>query len=261
MPSDARFDPRDHARRLENGADYLDVKWRIAWLRAEHPDALIETELLAVDEERALCKAIVRLPTGGSASAHASATRGGGSAVEQAESRAIGRALAALGYGAEYSDDDIVPGRTVERPMSLVPSSPVRQLREPEPEEQWATPEPAPLAGVEPVERSARPERVAPIERADEPEPVPIESGTAQPESSEQSDRVAAPIVAEAGEATSAADISWTRFWEWAKDRGYRDRNHLKDLLGVDVMSMSPRDVRKLIIRYEVEHPPPGREE
>ena len=28
-----------------DGKDYLEVKWRVLWLRTEHPDAIIATEL------------------------------------------------------------------------------------------------------------------------------------------------------------------------------------------------------------------------
>lgn len=248
MPAGSRFDPAAHARRLDNGAEYLDVKWRIVWLRSEHPDAVIETELLAVDEERALCKASVRLPTGGIATAHAGATRSAGSGqVEAAETRAIGRALAALGYGAAYTEEDIVSARAPERPVSLVPApTPVRQLREPEPE-------PAPEA--------------LPIPRAERPEPEPPEPTTEPPRPITRAERplrerppeFTAPAEAEADPA--GVDVSWTKFWEWAKDRGYRDRNHLMELLGVDVLSMSPRDVRRLIKKYEMDNPPAGREE
>ena len=30
-----------------NGADYLEVKWRLLWLRTNHPDAVIETEMMS----------------------------------------------------------------------------------------------------------------------------------------------------------------------------------------------------------------------
>ncbi|RIK34875.1 MAG: hypothetical protein DCC58_21100, partial [Chloroflexi bacterium] len=246
-------------------------KWRIAWLRSEHPDAQIETELLAVDEERALCKASVRLPTGGSATAHASAGRSSaGSAVEVAEMRALGRALAALGYGTEYAEEDSVAARPLERPVSLVPApapTPVRPLREPEPREVEAS---EPLQPLPRPERAAHTEASHVAEPAEPAPPRPLQRTVAEqrmpepPARGERPERPARDNVASEESKPDAApgvDVSWTRFWEWAKERGYRDRNHLMELLGVDVLSMSPREVRNLIRKYEVAHPPPGRSE
>src|SRR5688572_9022580 len=47
----AGFDPTPYLRQLHvpgrgGGADYFDVKWRLLWLRKEHPDAEIVTELV-----------------------------------------------------------------------------------------------------------------------------------------------------------------------------------------------------------------------
>lgn len=261
MPSGPRFDPRAHVRRLDSGADYLDVKWRIAWLRSEHPDAQIETELLAVDEERALCKATVRLPSGGAATAHATASRvGGAGQVELAETRALGRALAALGFGAEYAEEDIVPARPAERPVSLVPPTPVRPLRDVEPPPE---PEPEPSPRTERPERAERRAPERPAEPREEPRPLP-RADTAHPRAEQPArrDREEDASIAEApAQPGAGVDVSWTKFWEWAKERGYRDRAHLKELLGVDVMSMSPREVRRLIVKYEMDNPPSGREE
>src|SRR5690606_40831912 len=46
-PPSRSFAPRPHLRRIRvrgQEAEYLDVKWRLAWLRTEHPDARITTE-------------------------------------------------------------------------------------------------------------------------------------------------------------------------------------------------------------------------
>jgi hypothetical protein len=57
-------------------------------------------------------------------------------------------------------------------------------------------------------------------------------------------------------DAPAREDISWTRFWEWAKRHGYRDAAHLKELLGIDVNALTPGEVRAHIKRYELDHPP-----
>lgn len=60
-----RFDPRQHLRELNDGTPYLDVKWRLHWLRSEHPEAVIETQLVSLDGDTAVCKATVRIPDAG----------------------------------------------------------------------------------------------------------------------------------------------------------------------------------------------------
>ena len=48
-------------------ADYLEVKWRLVWLREVHPDAVIETELVSHVGQDAIFRARVTVPGGGSA--------------------------------------------------------------------------------------------------------------------------------------------------------------------------------------------------
>src|SRR5688500_17865656 len=47
------FDPSPYMRQLRGrggqGQEYLDVKWRLVWLRREHPDAEIVTEHVRID--------------------------------------------------------------------------------------------------------------------------------------------------------------------------------------------------------------------
>lgn len=97
--------------------DYMPVNHRIAWLRADHPDAAIETELIQFDPEfpcvdaqgqikgrgRAVFRASVSIPGRGSATGYGSETAAGfKDYIEKAETVALGRALRALGYSAEF---------------------------------------------------------------------------------------------------------------------------------------------------------------
>lgn len=89
-----------------NGRDYLEVKWRLLWLRTEHPDAIIETELVKQGAEMALFRARVAIPEAGSATGWGSETAEDfGDYIEKAETKALGRALAALGYGTQFCED------------------------------------------------------------------------------------------------------------------------------------------------------------
>lgn len=100
-----RFDPSRHLTKI-SGSDYLAVKWRLLWLRQEHPDAVIDTELMAHADQMAIFRARVTLPGGGSATGWGSETYGDfRDYLEKAESKALGRALAALGYGTQFAGD------------------------------------------------------------------------------------------------------------------------------------------------------------
>lgn len=101
------FDSSRYLIKLK-GKDYLEVKWRLYWLRTEHPDASIVTSVLEHDRKDgyALIQAAVAIPGGGSATGLGSETKGDfGDYLEKAETKAIGRALAALGYGTQFCDD------------------------------------------------------------------------------------------------------------------------------------------------------------
>ena len=125
MESTNTFDPRRFVTRV-GGADYLEVKWRVYWLRTQHPDAVIETELVSHESNVAVFKAYVSIPGGGSST-------GWGSEgyddfrdyLEKAETKALGRALAALGFGTQFTPDfDFAEGQ------EKVADSPVRLARQ-----------------------------------------------------------------------------------------------------------------------------------
>jgi uncharacterized protein YbdZ (MbtH family) len=99
------FEASKYLSRLQ-GKDYLEVKWRLLWLRTEHPEAHIETELVKHEDGFALFRAMVEIPEGGSATGWGSETSGDfRDFIEKAETKALGRALAALGYGTQFCED------------------------------------------------------------------------------------------------------------------------------------------------------------
>ena len=100
-----------------NGKDYLEVKWRLLWLRTEHPDAVIETELMKHDAGLALFRARVAIPGAGQATGWGSETADDfEDFIEKAETKALGRALAALGYGTQFCEDFDFSAERQERP-------------------------------------------------------------------------------------------------------------------------------------------------
>src|SRR5438132_549978 len=121
--SEKTFDPTRYLRRLGKG-DYLEVKWRLVWLRTEHPDATIETELMRLEANppMAIFRARVSIPGGGSTSGWGQEEpKDFGDYLEKAETKALGRALAALGYGTQFTEDfDFAegdPNRVVDSPV------------------------------------------------------------------------------------------------------------------------------------------------
>lgn len=113
------FDPGKHLIRV-SGRDYLEVKWRLVWMRADHPDAAVSTELVEHREGRAVFRARASLPGGGEATGWGSKTADDcEDYLEAAETKALGRALAALGYGTQFCED--FTQRSEEAGLAIVP--------------------------------------------------------------------------------------------------------------------------------------------
>jgi hypothetical protein len=214
----AGFDPTPYLRQLHvpdrgGGADYLDVKWRLLWLRKEHPDAEILTELVQHDPQMAIFKATVTVPSGGKATGYGSETASDfPDFIEQAETKAIGRALNALGYGAQFGEsqrpEDPVPDRAPAQPRQQV----ARNAR--------------------PVALPRRDERSANLSQTkNEP---PAESPAVAP----------SPAVAD----QELIDYSWSAFWPWARERGLNGPREIENLIGQQVAGLSPADLRDFIL-------------
>lgn len=117
------FDPNAHLRKIrtrQGMQDYLDVKWRIAWLRAEHPTAQVVTEQIEGDAQHARFRCTITLPNGATSSGHGSETQEDfPDFYEKAETKAIGRACAVLGYGtdsaADFDDGEPLDGRAAAK--------------------------------------------------------------------------------------------------------------------------------------------------
>lgn len=128
------FNPTDHLTNLGSESSprmYLEVKWRLVWLRTEHPNATIYTKCEARTDSSALFSAVATLPdSGGSATGWGSETQDDfGDFIEKAETKAIGRALAALGYGTQFCDDFDEGGAVTDAPVQRKPTAPRRAAR------------------------------------------------------------------------------------------------------------------------------------
>jgi len=102
------------------GKDYLEVKWRIVWMRNEHADWGIETEIVNSVPGAAQVKATIKNEKGLiMAQAHKMETKAGFSDyLEKAETGAVGRALAMCGYGTQFTGDELDEGsRLADAPV------------------------------------------------------------------------------------------------------------------------------------------------
>jgi hypothetical protein len=113
MNFEQRFKPEEHFLLLK-GKQYLPTAWRLVWFRQDHPGGHIVTELLEHDAAAGLAvfKATVSyMDAAGdgpmaSGTGHGSETRKDfGDYLEKAETKAIGRALAVLGYGTQFAQE------------------------------------------------------------------------------------------------------------------------------------------------------------
>jgi hypothetical protein len=131
------FRPQDHVIVMERRAkkkdaqgretwevtktEYLPVQWRLFWFRLENPKGKIDSHALTLDLERgaAIFETYVEREDSGSARMHGSETAGDWKDyIEKAQTKSLGRALAAVGYGSQFTDDEFNEGeRIVDSPV------------------------------------------------------------------------------------------------------------------------------------------------
>lgn len=106
----AGFDPAKHLMKLK-GKDYLPVAWRLVWFRERYPNGNIDTEAIQLTDTTAVFRAtITAIGEGGEVLGRATGTKaqskhGFSDYIEKAETGAIGRALAALGFGTQFDPE------------------------------------------------------------------------------------------------------------------------------------------------------------
>lgn len=143
------FNPNEHLVQLKSKAgaqDYLPVQWRLVWFRLVCPQGTIDTEEVFVDLDReveaeafvwnaekrrsekiikqakgyARFRAVVTDGKGGRATATGSeAAVDFPDYIEKAETKAVGRALAALGYGTQFAPEFGENHRIVDAPVDF----------------------------------------------------------------------------------------------------------------------------------------------
>lgn len=109
------------------GKDYLQVAHRLVWFREQHPDWSIETQIISFSENGALVKATIKNDKGITiATSHKTEDRKGfQDFIEKAETGAIGRALAACGFGTQFAPEldegERLADSPVQRPQTPKP--------------------------------------------------------------------------------------------------------------------------------------------
>lgn len=142
------FNPNLHLIQIKSGQsskDYLPVQWRLVWFRSLFPQGTIETKMLQLDLDRdteeeayawnaekrrsekvikqakgyCVFYAVVKDGLGGIATGTKSEKAASfPEFIEKAETGAIGRALAGLGYGTQFTGDEFEEShRIVDAPV------------------------------------------------------------------------------------------------------------------------------------------------
>ena len=115
------FDVNSHLMDLK-GKAYLQVMWRLVWFREEHPDWNIDTKLEHFDPttQHAIFSAKIYDNNGAQKSAGygSESVKDFRDYIEKAETKAIGRALAMLGYGTQFAPELDEGERIVDSPVT-----------------------------------------------------------------------------------------------------------------------------------------------
>lgn len=128
MATTKKFNPAEHLTNLK-GKEYLEVKWRLVWFREENPEGSIETDIVELTDQRCVMRARVNTGTGSAwSTGYGSETPGDfKDYIEKAETKAIGRALAALGFGTQFAPEldegERIADAPVERPKRAASAS------------------------------------------------------------------------------------------------------------------------------------------
>lgn len=120
------FNPNDHLMNLK-GKDYLQVMWRLVWFREDKPLWCIDTHLEQLTDNHAVFSAKIFDENGiqKSAGYGSESIKDFRDYIEKAETKAVGRALAMLGYGTQFAPemDECEDGkdRIVDSPVPKKP--------------------------------------------------------------------------------------------------------------------------------------------
>ena len=114
------FNPKEHLMDLK-GKSYLQVMWRLVWFREDKPMWCIDTNLEQLTENHAVFSAKIYDENGVQKSAGygSESVKDFRDFIEKAETKAVGRALAMLGYGTQFAPEMDEGERIVDSPVDI----------------------------------------------------------------------------------------------------------------------------------------------
>ena len=120
------FNPNEYLMDLK-GKSYLQVMWRLVWFREEKPNWCIDTKLESLSDTHAVFSAkIFDENCVQKSSAYGSeSVKDFRDFIEKAETKAVGRALAMLGYGTQFAPEMDEGERIVDSPVQRKAEAPL----------------------------------------------------------------------------------------------------------------------------------------
>lgn len=120
------FNPQEHLVMLktkQGPKEYLPVAWRLVWFRKEHSNWQINTTLVEFDREnkQAMFRCKICDENGNQISCGygSESIKDFADYIEKAETKAVGRALAMLGYGTQFAPELSEEERVVDAPQPI----------------------------------------------------------------------------------------------------------------------------------------------
>lgn len=126
------------------GKDYLMVAYRIQWMNEEVPNFNIKTEFPLLNDEQTVCTATIELMdkdlkvTKKASGTKRETKKDFSDHTEKAETSAIGRALAILGFGTQFAVADLDEGQRIADSPLADPNS--GKKLDAAPKNKWETP-------------------------------------------------------------------------------------------------------------------------